>query len=266
MHWKRAQIIGHCCRWGRPQRLALRLALPAVVAVLLSACSGPKMTAGTLAPVPTPLPRVFLPTDKTGWEPLVLPGKLRTAFRQVQHEGRQSLHAVALGSASMLRQRVSVEPAKLGMLTFDWQVAQLIEGADMRLPEREDAPSRLVLAFDGDRSQFSGRNALLNDLTRALTGEDMPYATLMYVWSNDLPVETVIVNPRTDRIRKIVVESGPSRLRQWLTYRRDVRADFERAFGESPGRLQGLAVMTDADNTQSQAQAWYGKITLEPAP
>lgn len=57
----------------------------------------------------------------------------------------------------------------------------------------------------------------------------MPYATLIYVWSNQHPVGSVIPSARTSRIRKLVVESGPVRLGRWLDYRRDVRADFEQA-------------------------------------
>ena len=217
-------------------------------------------------PVPERLPLLFQAADKAQWEPMLLPGKLRTEFRPTRHDGRSSLEARAQGSASMLRQRVRIAPEQLGQIRFQWQVAQLIEGADMTVRELEDSPARVVLAFDGDRSRFSTRNALLNELTRSLTGEEMPYAMLMYVWSNALPVDTVIVNPRTDRIRKIVVESGPARLQQWLAYQRDVRADFERAFGEPPGILQGLAIMTDSDNTRSTAQAWYGDIRLDARP
>ena len=91
----------------------------------------------------------------------------------------------------------------------------------------------------------------------------MPYATLMYVWCNKRPVGSIIHNARTDRIRKIVIESGPQGLRQWRNYERDIRADFEAAFGEAPGALVGIGIMTDSDNTQSQTQAWYGKISLQ---
>ena len=177
---------------------------------------------------------------------------------------RSSVQADAVGSASMLRQKLRIAPEQLGVLQFEWQVANLIEGADMTQRETEDSPVRVVLAFDGDRKQFSARNAMLSDLTRAITGEDMPYAMLMYVWSNDLPAGSVITNPRTDRIRKIVVESGPQRLRQWLRYERDIRADFVQAFGEPPGRLQSIAIMTDTDNTKGRTQAWYGTMRLAP--
>ena len=232
----------------------------------LAGCAWPPVVpqqASETRAVPERLPLVFQAADKAQWEPMLLPGKLRTVFRQTRHDGRSSLEARAQGSASMLRQRVRIAPEQLGQIRFDWQVAQLIEGADMTVRDLEDSPARVVLAFDGDRSRFSARNAMLNELTRSLTGEEMPYAMLMYVWSNTLPVDTVIVNPRTDRIRKIVVESGPARLSQWLSYQRDVRADYERAFGEPPGVLQGIGIMTDSDNTRGFAQAWYGEIRLE---
>jgi len=215
--------------------------------------------------VPEQLPLVFNAEEKMRWESMQLPGKLRTAFRLSQKEGRQVLQTESAASISMLRQKLRIPAEQLGGLKFEWQVSNLIEGADMTQRDAEDSPVRVVLAFDGDRGRFSPRNAMLSELTRTITGEEMPYAVLMYVWSNDLPVGTVIINPRTDRIRKIVVESGHERLGRWLRYDRDVRADFIQAFEESPGVLQSLAIMTDTDNTRGKTQAWYGEIRLNSA-
>jgi Protein of unknown function (DUF3047) len=72
----------------------------------------------------------------------------------------------------------------------------------------------------------------------------------------------VLNNHRTDRIRKLVAESGPRRLNQWLDYERDIRADFEKVFGEAPGALIGIGIMTDTDNTRSTTHAWYGPVRL----
>ena len=104
---------------------------------------------------------------------------------------------------------------------------------------------------------------MLSELTHSLTGEHLPYATLMYVWCNQCPPESVIVNPRTDRIRKLAVESGTARVGEWLSYSRHIRADFEKAFGETPGALVGVALMTDTDNTRSTTRAWYGNVRLD---
>lgn len=213
--------------------------------------------------VPEQLPLVFGAAEKMRWQVIHLPGKLRSAFRIDTRDQRPVLRTESAGSIAMLRQKLQIDPAQLGRAYFDWRVDNLIEGADMTQRETEDSPVRLVLAFDGDRSRFSPRNAMLAELARSLTGEEMPYAVLMYVWSNELPVDTVIINPRTDRIRKIVVESGPARLQQWLRYERDVRADFERAFEEPPGMLQSIAIMTDTDNTRGRTQVDYGEIRLD---
>ena len=170
--------------------------------------------------------------------------------------------ATAHASASMLRRKVQVPPADIGKVRFSWKVPELIEDADMAVRDFDDAPVRLVFAFDGDRSKLSARNSMLSELARTLTGEEMPYATLMYVWCTKRAPGTVIINPRTDRIRKLVVESGPGRLNQWMDYERDIRADFEKVFGEPPGALIGIGLMTDADNTKSRASAWYGPVKL----
>ena len=202
------------------------------------------------------------PADQLKWDVVNIPGKVATQYSLVRLSNRQALMANASSSASMLRKELRIEPEQLNSVNFSWQIQKLIDGADMALRDQDDSPVRLVLAFEGDRSQFSLKNAMLSELTHALTGQPMPYATLMYVWCNQRPVDSVIQNPRTDRIRKIVVESGAGRLNQWLSYERNIRLDYEKAFGESPGALIGIGLMTDSDNTRSNTQAWYGPISL----
>lgn len=243
-----------------------RLLASSVLAVLLVHAVGCSTVYGPSA--------VVSPPDKASlnaapsfahWQHYPLPGKEPTEFAIVQMDGRDVVAASADASASMLRQPVRVEPSDLGAIGFSWKVPQLIEQADMAVRQADDSPVRVVLAFEGDRSKFSMKNAMLSELSLTITGEPLPYATLMYVWSNSRPIDTVITNPRTDRIRKIVVESGATGLNNWLRYDRNIRADFEKAFGELPGALVGIGIMTDTDNTKSKVQAWYGPLNLTAA-
>ena len=203
-----------------------------------------------------------LPEGAT-WQHLKFPGKRPNLYASARIDGRDALRMESASSVSMVRHKLRIDSAKLRRVEFSWKVPRLIPGADMAARDTDDAPARLVLAFEGDRSKLSGRNQMMSELARALTGEEMPYATLMYVWANDAPVGSVIINSRTDRIRKLVVESGPGALNQWQHYQRDIRADYEKAFGETPGALLGVAVMSDTDNTRSTATAWYGSIKLD---
>jgi hypothetical protein len=168
-------------------------------------------------------------------------------------------------AASMLRHTVAMPPEQLGTLQFSWFVPALIERADLTRRDADDAPVRVILAFEGDRTRLSARDAMLSELAHTLTGEPMPYATLMYVWCNHRSAGEVLHNPRTSRVRKIVLQSGSAGLNRWHAHERDIRADYERAFGEAPGKLIGIAIMTDTDNTASVAQAWYGPLRLLPA-
>lgn len=251
-------------------KIGIRLlgALAATLVVsLLAGCAAPDKTAG--GGLPSAKSNSWDSAAISRWEGMGVPNKEATLYTldaqaPVNDQGlRSALRAQAHASASMLQTALDIQPQDLGQVHFSWLVPALIEGADMTTRQGDDSPVRLVLAFEGDRGNFSTKDAALNELTRLLTGKEMPYATLMYVWCNKRPVGSVIHNPRTDRIRKLVIESGPQGLRQWRNYRRDIRADFEAAFSEAPGKLVGIGIMTDSDNTQSQTQAWYGKISLK---
>lgn len=208
-------------------------------------------------------PAANQPTRRAkGWHHYEFPGKRATQYEFTRKDLRSVVAVNAVSSASLLRQNVRIEPAQLAHIKFSWQVPELIANADLADRDLADSPVRIVLAFEGDRSKFSVKNAMLSELSRALTGEPMPYATLMYVWCNTRAPGSVITSPRTDRIRKMVVESGAKNLNQWLDYDRDIRADFETAFGEAPGALIAIGIMTDSDNTKSTTRAWYGPVKL----
>ena len=224
----------------------------------LGGCATQSATTLPLSPAPTAAQQ----DTWMQWQHFAFPGKRAAEFKAQYIDGRYTMAVTSDNAASMLRHKLRVEPADLNQLKFSWKVPALIDIADMAVRETDDSPVRIVLAFDGDRSTFSGRNYRMNEMMKLLTGEEMPYATLMYVWSNTHAVGTVINGPRTDRIRKIVVEQGMAHLNQWLDYERDIRADYLKAYGEAPGALVGVALMTDTDNTHSQTKAWYGKVSL----
>lgn len=198
------------------------------------------------------------------WTHQVFGNRKPTRYTPVQHEGRAAMLAQSESGNSTLRLRLSTQEPAGGTVAFSWFVAALNPAFDLSERDTSDAVTRVVLAFDGDRSTLSRRDHMLSDLAQLVTSEPMPYATLMYVWDPKLPVGSVTYNAHTKRIRKLVVESGPERLGRWLDYERDIAADFRHAFGEAPGRLIGIGVMTDANNTESTAQAWYGPLRLKP--
>jgi hypothetical protein len=222
----------------------------AVLALCLAACESTPPEPAAAAPA----------KSNATWQPFVLPTKRETRYVHSVIDGRPVIQADADNAVSLYRRWLRIEPGNLGRLTFSWMVPKLIETADLSLQAAEDSPVRIVLAFDGDRSKLSFKNRMLFDLLEAVIGEEPPYATLMYVWDNRAPLESVILGGRTDRIRKIVVDSGAAQTSVWRFHERDIVGDFRKAFGEEPGPLISVALMTDSDNTRSTVRAYYGEV------
>jgi len=234
-------------------------------AVLLGACAGTAGLGDTHAVGTTDAAAAAqdgIARPLPGWHALAIPGKTSTLYRWEKKDGRGAWAASSTQSASLWRRKVDPVRQVSGELHFSWWVKDLVENGNVADIAREDAPARVVLGFDGDLKSLSGRTRLMFDLAEALTGEAPPYATLMYVWDATAPVGSVIVNPRSDRVRKIVVDSGPQHLRQWRDHKRDLAADFRLAFGEEPGALKSVALMSDSDNTRSSAMSWFGEVEL----
>lgn len=238
--------------------LALALAVPPAV-------HGQSMGA---APLVTPFSSARPGTDlPAGWQPLKFGSfKNPTQYKFVEDQGQVVLDAKADNAASGLIHPVKFDIRSAPIIQFRWKISNLIEGADNSVASKEDSPVRITLGFDGDKSKLTFGEKTASALAKQGTGRDLPYAQLVYVWANTAPVGTVIANPHTKRVEMIVAVSGAAQVGKWVTLNRNVVEDFRRAFGEDPGLLTDVGVLTDTDNTNGSVEAWYGDIRFLPAP
>jgi hypothetical protein len=208
--------------------------------------------------------RIGFAAEGKSWQHKTFGDRKPTAYQPAFQAGRPAIHALSSAGNSSLRREVEPPPgAAADRLSFSWLVPNLNDAADLRDSDIDDAVARVMLGFDGDRvDRFSARDHMISELAQLVTGEALPYATLIYVWDNRYPVGTVIANPHTDRIRHLVVESGPYRLGCWVDQERDVQADFRHAFGEKAGTLRSVGLMSDANNTGASVEAWFGPLQL----
>ena len=99
------------------------------------------------------------------------------------------------------------------------------------------------------------------------TTEPVPAATVCYVWDAKLPAGTTLDNAFTKRMRYMVVRSGPQKLNQWSSEKRDVVADFTQLFGNESDTVPpiiGIAIGADSDNTKSRSVGYVTGVALEP--
>ncbi len=198
-----------------------------------------------------------------GWEPWTLSRlKKATQYLLVDEAGRTVVKAHANASASGLVHALDVNAKSFPLLSWRWKVTDLIAGADNSQKHTEDSPVRVVVTFDGDPDKLPFEERIFSDNVRLLTGQPMPYATLMYIWENRAPVGTIIPNRHTSRVRMLVAESGRDKVGMWQEVTRNVYEDYKRVFGEEPGRIAAIGIMTDTDNTGANVHAYYGDIVF----
>jgi hypothetical protein len=245
-------------RTARPVRIALCTALLLSPLALLAQDEKPGIVFSVIAPGAS-LPQ--------GWKNLpVVHGKPMTQYTLV-HEGQTTvLQADANRSASALMHEGNIDLAQTPVVAWRWKAEKPIEGADNRVGSKEDAPARLVFTFDGDKNKLSLFDRASMEVAKRLGGQDLPYATLMYIWSTTAAPGSVIANPHTGRVQMIVVSGQPGDAGQWQSLRRNIVQDYEKVFHEPPGRITGYGLLTDTDNTGTTTRAWYGDIQFLPGP
>ncbi len=235
------------------------------LARLLVCCTTAGVASGSIAATCTARDLDF-GQKSVGWthQPL---SKLKrdTVYTLISDGGRNVLRGAASSSASFYAANLKPPTAMPAILSWRWKTDALVPGADNRKKELEDAPLRVIAAFDGDRATLPETEQQRFKRARTLSGRDLPYAVLMYIWSEQVSVETIIPSAHTSQVKMLVVASGNGGLGQWQSLRRNVAEDYRRAFGASPGSLLGVAVMTDTDNTGTTAVGQYASIQIECA-
>lgn len=192
----------------------------------------------------------------------IAPYKKNTIYRLENYQGRTVLSANSKTSASGLVVKLQPRQANDLWLKWEWKAVSAIPNTDNAEGPKDDAPLRILVAFSGNKSKLPLKERMNFELANLISGQEMPYATLMYIWSGNAPVDTIVTNAYTTRIKMIVVDSGWDHLGQWQQHQRDLAADYKRAYGEPPGEIIGIGLLTDTDNTKSETRAYYGDIEL----
>jgi len=208
----------------------------------------------------------FAPAIDVGnpvWRPVNIRFKTPTEYSNSEVGGVPCIRAMAKAAWSFLVADVPPPMARATRLSWRWNVPMLIADADNQSIGKDDSPARVVISFRGDRSKLDAADRATMSLAKALGGIDLPFAAIQYIWEGDASVGTLIPNANTGRIQKLVVRSGPEGLGSWLSFSRDVYADFRRAFpNEEPGDIESIGLMTDTDSLGGTAEACYADLML----
>jgi len=236
------------------------------LALSLLAAAGASFAA--TAPRVVPFSSASGPELPAPWRIVTLPKIPRhTSYSLAESNGRRAVRADADASYANVVHPLDAEIGATPILRFAWRVERFPEHSDLTSRSRDDVAAKVCVLFDVPLERLSLVDRTKIQLGRRLFDPQLPAATICYVWDRTLPAGRWIDNAYTDRVRMLVLRSGASgESSRWIDERRDLRADFAQAFPREAAfglpKVTALAFATDADNTKSQAAAWFGDMTL----
>jgi hypothetical protein len=195
-----------------------------------------------------------------GWKPLTFKKVPKpTSYELVKDGEGVVVKAVSDASASGLIKEVRIDPKEFPIVQWRWKVENLLKNSDVSRKEGDDYPARLYITFEYDPDKVSFTKKLMFKVGQAIFG-DIPIAALNYIWESKTPVGTIVNNAYTDFAKMVVVESGPQKVGVWVNESRNIYDDYKKAFGEDPPMINGVAIMSDTDDTKERVTAYYGDI------
>jgi hypothetical protein len=258
--------------WTMPKRgwrrWAVALILPAVTALLsVAAPTARAEEAPTLTPFSSargaeaPAPGRFT----------TLPNKTATRFEVVQQDGQRVLKVEADQSYGNLVHPTQTPLNANTTLAWRWRVEEFVQDADLRTKAGDDGAAKVCVFFDFPTDKLSVGERTRLALARSATGEKVPSEALCYVWDGKEPKGSSLINAFTKRVRMVVLESGPgARPGAWMAERRNLLADYKRAFADEAGDAMpdvvAIAISADADNTHGHGIAYFSDLVLHGSP
>jgi hypothetical protein len=179
----------------------------------------------------------------SGWEQNSFKGETEYTMTLKNGTGGTVVKAHSAGTASALFKKINLDPKRYRYLRWSWKIAGTVSKGDEGSKAGDDYAARVYVVFPG---RFFWQTKAIN-----------------YIWANRLPIGQSIPNAFAGNAMMVAVESGPSKAGQWMNEVRDILDDYRRLFGEEPHRAGAIAIMTDTDNTGSEATAWYGDIVIK---
>lgn len=195
------------------------------------------------------------------WEPYVLQrASPLTVYRVAKVGGQSCMEADATNGYSALQRLIRITPQRHPVVEWRWRVPRL--ASDAAPAKRATPRARLMLAFHGDPEKLDFEQRAQLRLAKAVTGQALPYSSLIYVWMNGVKAGTILPSPYTERVKLVAMDASPGNLDRWIDLRRNILEDYRRAFGEDPGDIVGVGIFTDVDGNGAAGRAYYGDITF----
>ena len=165
----------------------------------------------------------------------------KTEYSVGSNENGNYLKAIADNGASGLGKEIKIDLNKTPFINITWKIEKDIPGIDETAKKGHDFAARVFVI------KKTGATALSN---RAIN----------YVFSSNQDVGSNSPSPYTKKSMDNVLATTKTNLNEWVTVKANVKEDFKKFHDLDVNELDGIAIMSDTDNSKKKSITYYQNI------
>jgi hypothetical protein len=167
--------------------------------------------------------------------------KNNTIYSLGSNDNGNFLKAVANNAASGLGKKVKIDLNKTPFINITWKIEKDLPGIKENTKKGHDFAARVFVIKKTGATPLSNR-------------------AINYVFSSNKEVGFNSPSPYTKKSIDNVLASTKNNLNKWITVKANVKEDFKKFHDLDVREIDGLAIMSDTDNSKKEAIAYYQNI------
>ncbi|MDC1496607.1 DUF3047 domain-containing protein [Pelagibacteraceae bacterium] len=165
----------------------------------------------------------------------------KTVYSVGSNENGNYLKAIADNAASGLGKETKVNLNETPFINITWKVEEDLKGIKENTKKGHDFAARVFVIKKTGATPLSNR-------------------AINYVFSSNSEIGFNSRSPYTKKSIDNVLSSTKNNLNEWITVKANVKEDFKRFHDLDVNQLDGLAIMSDTDNSKMKSVAYYQNI------
>ena len=165
----------------------------------------------------------------------------KTAYSVGSDENGNYLKAIADNAASGLGKEIKIDLNKTPFINISWKIEKDIPGIDETAKKGHDFAARVFVIKKTGATPLSNR-------------------AINYVFSSNQEVGSNSPSPYTKKSIDNVLATTKTNLNEWVTVKANVREDFKKFHNLDVNELDGIAIMSDTDNSKQKSITYYQNI------
>ncbi len=165
----------------------------------------------------------------------------KTTYTVGTDEKGNFLKSVAENAASGLGKEIKIDLNKTPFINITWKIEKDLSGIKENTKKGHDFAARIFAVKKTGATPLSNR-------------------AINYVFSSNSDVGLNWPSPYTKKSIDYVLSTTKENLNEWVTVKSNVKEDFKKFHNLDVNELDGLAVMSDTDNSKMKSIAYFQNI------